>query len=118
MSAPVASLPPLAPALDDRDAILAELETVHAWLSSHPSIPVSSVNVDRRGASTVYKFCGTPAEVDRIAAHLGIAARWMSETRYMAELPLGLYRRYQAVCTVTAQDQDPEGSVHEMARAS
>ena len=117
MSAPVTDLPIRGAADDIHAGILAQLDAVRAFIAAHPSFPVTAADVHAGGHAVIRKFCASPSEVDRIAAGIGIAARWRNGTQYIARLRCGLVCDYEVIYVGEpgAQDQDPRGSVREMA---
>ena len=120
MSAAITDLPVIRGTADGIHAgLLAQLDAVRAFIAAHPSFPVTAADVHAGGFAVIRKFCGTPSEVDRIAAGIGITGRWQSATQYVARLKCGPVVDYEVICIVQpeAEDQDPRGSVREMAEA-
>lgn len=97
--------------------LLAQLDAVRAFIAAHPSFPVTAADVHAGGFAVIRKFCATPSEVDRIAAGIGIAAQWRNRTQYIARLRCGAVCDYEVIYVGKrkAADQDPCGSVREMA---
>ena len=115
----IATLTPLRGEADTAHAgMLDQLDAVRQFIAAHPSFPVTSTAVSASGDATIWKLCTTAAEVDAIAAGIGIAARWRSATQYAARLPIGPGFCYEVayIGPREAQDQDPAG--REMAGAA
>ena len=121
MSAAITDLPVIRGTADGIHAgLLDQLDAVRAFIAAHPSFPVTAADVHADGFAVIRKFCATPSEVDRIAAGIGVAARWRNATQYAARLKCGPVCEYEVVCILRpeAEDQDPSGSVREMEMAS
>ena len=91
----------VAPRATARPSLLDGLDFARTWAGIHDAIPVSSIHCGEDGTVTICKRCTTTAQVDAIAARLGITAE-RHGTSYTAVLPLGLYREYRVFC-VTAE---------------
>ncbi len=108
---------PLIPADAIHAGLLDQIDTVRDFIANHPSFPVTAVDVHAGGFAVIRKFCATPAEVDRIAASIGVAARWRNRTQYIARLRgCGQVCDYEVIYVVhpEADSQDP-APVREMA---
>lgn len=108
----ITTLPPLRGEADaTHDGLLAQLDAVQRFIAYHPSIPVTCADIHAGSYAVIRKFCGSTIEVDRIAAGIGIAARWLSATQYTARLQVGAACQYEVayIAPREAQDQDPAG---------
>jgi len=91
--------------------LIEHLDAARLWLAAHPAIPVTSVTADQT-RTNIHKLCATTAEVDWIAGHLGITAKWRcSGTQYAARLWIRTDCEYEVayVAGRDAQDMDPAG---------
>jgi hypothetical protein len=80
---------------DDLAGILSQLAAAQEFLAARRP-PVS-----KYGPTTIWQFCTSPAEVDAIAARIGVKAAWDGEReRYAAVKPFGRNVSYRAVYIV------------------
>jgi hypothetical protein len=86
-------------------SVVAQLADAQAFLETNP-VPVS-----RFAPCHLYKFCGSTAEVDVIAAAIGEPAGWTDDGKhYETERRFGNEVKYTAIYIIKHEEQEPPAS--------